>query len=128
MITIQRTDYAFAELNASAQEWEGIKSLVQEAVNNYDNTELDILIHGPAEDRQSKLETMAGKLMVSDPPPVLLHSDDLQMLLLITTEADNRDVPGLDPELKHSITDQLNQYPVSTIFADDPTLRADLTM
>jgi hypothetical protein len=125
MITLLRTDYAFAELNATPEEWEGIKTIVQSAVDNYANSDLDCVMPGRAEDRRNRLESMAGRLMVTDPPPATIHREDLEVLLAVALEAHKEEVPGVDPDFKDRIADELLRYNAHTLFAGPWSMATD---
>ena len=72
MITIERTDYAFAAVDASIEEWAAIKAIVRYCVNHYWATELHYLIPGPEERRPQKVESLSEAMehVWGEPPSV----------------------------------------------------------
>jgi len=118
MITLQRTDYAFAELNATPEEWEGIKTIVQSAVDNYDTWDIDFSIPGPAEKRKTSLESMAERLMVSE-LPVTIDREDIAVLLAVARQADREQVPNMDRVHKDEILDEFSRYNIHALFGGE---------
>ncbi len=121
MVTIERTNYAFAEINASPEEWEGVKAMIKHAVDVYDKTDLDYLIQGDAETRNMRLRQLSEKLVMFDEAPVSLHKEDLQILLIVVFESDRTINPHLDDKQSEVIRSAFAQYNIQTIFDDSLT-------
>ncbi len=124
MITLTRNDFAFAELNATPEEWTGIKTIVQSAVDNYGQWDLDYSIPGPAERRKTSLESMAERLMVSE-LPVTMHREDIAVLLAVARQADREQIPGIDRVHKEEILDGFSPYNFHTLFGGEWNLTND---
>lgn len=118
MITFKRVDYAFAELDATPEEWAAVQRVLRHAVEHYSDWELDYVISGPAVGRFGRLQSMAERLLLPDPLPCTIHIEDIQILFCVGTIMDRAIIPGLSAADCEILGDQLTRYPVRSLFPD----------
>ncbi|AUZ83674.1 HD domain-containing protein [Methylophaga nitratireducenticrescens] len=121
MITITRTEFAFATIDASIHEWNTIKTIVRYCANNYRNTELLYCIPGPEEQRLEKLQSLSEIMdHVWGPPPLEdIYRDQLFLITHCIKETEGKDLPNVDDELHANLVNQVYNLGVYDIFDDD---------
>ena len=115
MIPIERTGHAHARVDASPAELDGIKAILDHAVEAYDRWDLDYLIPGDAETRKMRLEWLARGI---DETPITLHREDLRILLIVVSESDRMPNPHLDHGRTEQTRRSLEGHDIRTIFDD----------
>ena len=118
MIQIERTNYGFAEVTASEEEWNGIKAMVKHAADTFEDSELSYRLHGDEDQRHDRVKDLAEYLDVLEGPPYELSRDDLHVMLAASREMETYDVPGADTALRENIVDQMQSFHVVDIFDD----------
>jgi len=121
MITIERTEYAFASLDASPEEWEVIKVMVRHAESIYHHTELHYKLFWEEDERRPYITRVINMMDVEDdPPPIeLLHRKDIHTILCCVREMDRFDVPNIDDDLKNAVIKQMEEFHIVDIFDDE---------
>lgn len=120
MITLRRVDYAFAELNATPEEWAAVQRVLRHAVDHYLDWDLDYRISGPAERRFDKLQLMAEKMLLPDPLPFAIHKEDVDILFCIGLELFTAPVSGVSEADRDLLKDQLTRHAGYSLFPDYP--------
>ncbi len=118
MIDFQKKTNIFASFQASPDEWDGIKSILNAAANSevYENSELE-----RASGRTlplSEIEALSDKLQNVAFPPTVLGKSDVQTLLAVCQNlTDARvEIPSLDKDLVSNIEEQMQNYNAKSIF------------
>ncbi|MAW82087.1 MAG: hypothetical protein CMI63_17760 [Parvularcula sp.] len=120
MITIERTNYAFATFDASPEEWKAIKAMVRHAESIYHHTELHYRLFWEEEERRSYIRQVINMMDVEGDPPIeLMHSKEIHTILCCVKEMDRFDVPGLDEDDKMAIISQMEKFHIVDIFDDE---------
>src|SRR6056297_1257319 len=120
MITIERTNYAFARVDASSDEWKAIGIMVRYAESIYDQTELRYRLMCKEEECRTCIQDVISMLDVEGDPPIeLIHRRAIHTILCCIREMDSFDVPSMDTVLKSTIIDQVRQYHTADIFDDE---------
>ncbi|WP_417536446.1 HD domain-containing protein [Methylophaga sp.] len=121
MISITRTEYAFATIDGSTREWEAIKAIVRYCANNYRNTELLYRIPGPEEQRLDKLQSLSEIMdhVWGAPPHEDIYRDQLFLITNCITDTDGKALPDVDDELHANLAEQMYSLGVYDIFNDD---------
>jgi hypothetical protein len=121
MITIERTDYAFAAVDASIEEWAAIKAIVRYCANHYWATELHYLIPGPEERRPQKVESLSEAMehVWGEPPVELVFRDEVLLLTQCVTDTEGKGLPGVDEDFHADLAGQIYTLDVYGIFDDD---------
>lgn len=119
MINIERTNYGFASIQASAEEWSGVKAMVKHAETMFSQTELLYQLSGQEEDRRPRLQGLIERLNVMEELPIELPKDDVHAVLCAVKAMEDFDVPGLDATQQNELLDQVAEYHVTDIFNDD---------
>ena len=121
MITIERTDYAFAAVDASTEEWAAIKAIVRYCAHHYWATELHYLIPGPEERRPQKVESLSEAMdhVWGEPPVELVYRDELLLLTQCVTNTEGKGLPGVDEDLHADLAGQIYTLDIYGIFDDD---------
>ena len=113
---LERMDYTDANLHVTEEEWDIIKNMVQYAVDNYDDTNLEYLIQEPAEKRYERFVQMHESLKWEDEFPVYLNIAYLDMLQLVFCELEDKDVPNVNPETKERLRREFLSYNLRDFF------------
>lgn len=121
MISITRTDYAFATIDASIREWNTIKTIVRYCADNYQNTELLYCIPGPEEHRVDKLKSLSEIMdhVWGTPPLEDIYKDHLFLITNCITDTEGKDLPNVGNELHANLAEQIYNLGVYDIFDDD---------
>lgn len=129
MISITRTDYAFATLDASIHEWDTIKAIVRYCANNYRDTELLYCIPGPEEHRQDKITSLSEIMeeVWGLPPIKLVYKNDLFLIANCITSTEGKPLSYVNNELHENLAKQITDLSVYDIF-DDSNVRDEQWM
>lgn len=121
MITIDRTDYAFATIDASTEEWAAIKAIVRYCARHYWATELHYAIPGPEERRPQKVESLSEALehVWGEPPIELVFRDEVLLLTQCVTHTEGKGLPGVDEDFRADLAAQIYALDVHGVFEDD---------
>lgn len=121
MISITRTAYAFATIDASIREWETIKTIVRYCANNYRYTELLYCIPGPEEQRLDKLQSLSEILdhVLGSPPLEDIYKDQLFLIANCIKDTEGKELPNVDHWLHANLAEQIYELGVYDIFNDD---------
>jgi hypothetical protein len=121
MITITRTDYAFATVDASACEWDAIKAIVRFCAGHFSDTQLRYSLPGPEEQRHSTVDSLSETLdeVWGLPPIELVHKNDVFLIASCIRDTAGRKLPDIDHELHEHLARQLADLDVYGIFDDD---------
>ncbi len=121
MITIERTEYAFASLDASPDEWAAIKAIVSFCASHFNHTELRYSLTCPEEQRHVKVEALceAMNMVWGNPPIEDVYRNDLFLIANCITHTDGKDLPRVNPKLHETLAQQLHDIDVYHLFDDD---------
>ena len=121
MIKIERTEYAFASLNASPDEWEAMKAIVGYCASHFNHTELRYSLPFPEEQRHGKIESLceAMNTVWGNPPIEDMYRDDLLLIAKCIIHTEGKELPKVNPKLQEAIAQQLLDIDVYHLFDDD---------
>ncbi|XOV84920.1 MAG: HD domain-containing protein [bacterium] len=120
MIKIERTEYAFASLDASPDEWAAIKAIVSFCASHFNYTELRYSLPFPEEQRHGKIESLieAMNTVWGNPPIEDVYRDDLFLIANCITHTDGKDLPNVNSMLQETLVRQLQDIDVYHLFDD----------
>ncbi len=110
MITLKRVDYAFAELNATPEEWAAVQRVLRHAVEHYNHWDLYYTISGPAELRFGKLQSMAERMLLHDPLPIAIHKENVDILFCIGFDLIAGPISGVSQADCQPLCDHLTRH------------------
>lgn len=121
MIKIERIEYAFANVDASPEEWEGIKAIVRFCADHFNDTELLYSIHGPEEQRRAKVESLSEIMdtVWGDPPIEQVYRDSIFLIASCIIDTEGKDLPNVDTQLHENLAQQIHDLGVYDLFDDD---------
>ena len=135
MIIIKRTNYDFATIDATEEEWDAFEKIVAFIVNDYVATEneymttdIDYMISGHADTRKNKFLSFAEGFAMIEDRSDKFHRYDIDLLLTACSAVDDTDVPGVSQQMRSSIVEQVYKLRIVDIFNDDITPRENLEL
>lgn len=117
MISLTRSEYSYATLAASEEEWRAIQAILNAAVEKYLNTELDTFLSDPPDTRRRRVTDLAELFRGLDRPKDDLSRSDIQVLRIIIDAMEHITVEGIAKTVHKDITQQFDRLPsVSMLF------------
>ena len=111
MISLTRTEYGYAMFSASKEEWRAILAILDAAVSQYPDTELDTFLSGSAETRRSRIRRLAELFSILDQPQDELSRDNILDLMIIIDAMEYIKIEGIDRSTHQTITEQFSRLP-----------------
>lgn len=118
MISIERIEFAFADIHASEAEWSCLRAIVRHAVEDYDSTNLDYILPSPAETRARLVEELNERLTIEGPCKSQFHMEDLRVLLIVVSESDRLQNPDISIEAASELRESLERFSIKSLFSE----------
>ena len=128
MITIKRTNYDFARVNATEEEWDALEKIVAFIANDFGATEIEYDMDGHVDSRENRFLSFAEGFAQLDDRSEKFHRDDLDLLIIAGRAVDNINVPGVSHKIRSSVSNQMYKVSIIEIFNDDLTPRENLAL
>lgn len=128
MINIERTNYSFARVDATDEEWDALGKIVAFIADDFGATEIEYDMDGHVDTRENRFLSFAEGFAQLDDRSDKFHRDDLDLLILAGRAVDDSDVPSVSKEVRDSISEQMYNQRITHIFNDDITPPENLAL